>query len=116
VRKNRWSLGPETYLSVRQGLPDGWPEMSSRSPPRINERVMKWLNKRGLLRGDDDSHQERELSPSEDFAEAAMQRGTLVSVASDGDDDDDAEVARSPPSPAVGSGREQTSAATRTLA
>jgi hypothetical protein len=65
---------------------------------RIYERVMKWLNTRGLLRGDDDSHEGRELSPSEDLAQAAMQRGSLVTVASDGDDDG-AQVASPPPSP-----------------
>lgn len=67
---------------------------------RIYQRVMKWLNKRGLLRTDHDSHEERELSPSEALAQAAMQRGTLVTVASDTDDVDDAEAARPPPSPA----------------
>ena len=30
--------------------------------------------------------EERELSPSEDLAQAAMQRGSLVTVPSDGDD------------------------------
>ena len=66
---------------------------------RIYQRVMRWLDKRGLLRGNDDSHEERELSPSESLAQAAMQRGTLVTVASDADDIDDAEVVRPPPSP-----------------
>lgn len=65
---------------------------------RIYVRVMRWLNKRGLLRGDE-SHEERELTPSEALAQTAMQRGTLVSVASDADDVDDADLARPPPSP-----------------
>jgi hypothetical protein len=67
---------------------------------RIYQRVMKWLKRRGLLRGDDDSHEERELSPSEALVQAAMQRGTLVTVSSDAVDFDDAEAARPPPLPA----------------
>jgi hypothetical protein len=66
---------------------------------RIYARVMKWLNKRGLLRGDDAAQDERQLSVNEALAQAAMQRGTLVTVASDAVDVDDAEPARPPPSP-----------------
>jgi hypothetical protein len=66
---------------------------------RIYARVMKWLNNRGFLRGDDDAQDERQLSINEALAQAAMQRGTLVTVASDADDVDDAEAARPPPSP-----------------
>jgi hypothetical protein len=66
---------------------------------RIYARVMKWLNKRGLLRGDADAQDERQLSVNEALAQAAMQRGTLVALASDADDLVDAEAARPPPSP-----------------
>jgi hypothetical protein len=52
---------------------------------------MWWLKKRGLLRGND-SYEERELSPSKALAQTAMQRGTFVTVASDADDVDDADL------------------------
>jgi hypothetical protein len=64
---------------------------------RIYQRVMKWLKKRRLLRAADDSHEERDVSPPEDVAQAGIQRATLVTVASDADDV--SEVARPLPSP-----------------
>ena len=61
--------------------------------------MILWLKRRGLLRGDHASHEERELSPSEALAQTAMQRGTFVTVASDNGDGDDADLARPPHSP-----------------
>jgi hypothetical protein len=66
---------------------------------RIFARVMRWLKRRGLLRDEEDSHVESQLSATEAVAQAALSRGTLVTVRDDLDDDDSDEPARSPPTP-----------------
>jgi hypothetical protein len=67
---------------------------------RVYVRVMKWLARRGLLRGDADaSNAPPSLSPAEALATAGMQRGTLLTVreSSDGATHDDAALAPLPP-------------------
>lgn len=46
-------------------------------------RVMKCLKRRGLLRDEEDSHGEPQLSPTEALAQAALSRGTLATAACD---------------------------------
>jgi hypothetical protein len=65
---------------------------------RIFARVMKWLKRRGLLRDEEDSHAESPLLPMDALAQAALSRGSLVTVRDALDDDDNEEPARPQPS------------------
>ena len=69
---------------------------------RVYARVMKWLSRRGLLRGADEadaSNAPPSQSPAEALASAGMQRGTLLTVreSGDGSSQDDAGLAPPPP-------------------